>query len=313
MPATSPSRTNPRSDQPVRITPRHLRSWPLPEPDQDGDKEERGRVLIVGGSPEMPGPAILAAEAALRAGAGKLRIAAGRSMAPWIAAAVPEARVFAQPESRFGGISPGAAEAIGALAAAVDAVVIGPGLVDDEALAQLVPDVISRAAASATPPAFVLDAGALSALPGAGQPLRALAGRAVLTPHIGEMAAILGVPKETLGTDRPGIARRAAADLGAVAALKGRVTVIAAPDGRAFENHAGNVGLATSGSGDTLAGLIGGLLARGAEPLQAAVWSVYLHAVAGDRLARRIGPLGYLARELLAEVPRVMASLKREE
>ncbi|HKQ51785.1 MAG TPA: NAD(P)H-hydrate dehydratase, partial [Pyrinomonadaceae bacterium] len=105
-------------------------------------------------------------------------------------------------------------------------------------------------------------------------------------------------------------ARRAADNFRAVVALKGRETTIVAPhDPRVFCNRAGNVGLATSGSGDVLAGLCAGLSARGAAPLQAAVWAVYLHARAGDQLARRVGPLGYLARELSAEVPRLLAEL----
>jgi NAD(P)H-hydrate repair Nnr-like enzyme with NAD(P)H-hydrate dehydratase domain len=92
--------------------------------------------------------------------------------------------------------------------------------------------------------------------------------------------------------------------------LKGAVTHIAAPSGETYRNsQAGNVGLATSGSGDALAGIIAGLAARGADPLQAAVWGVYLHGSAGDRLARRGGPLGYLPRELLAEVPALLAEL----
>jgi NAD(P)H-hydrate repair Nnr-like enzyme with NAD(P)H-hydrate dehydratase domain len=98
--------------------------------------------------------------------------------------------------------------------------------------------------------------------------------------------------------------------LGAVVALKGRETLIAAPaSGNVYCNRAGNVGLATSGSGDTLSGVITGLAARGSTPFQAAVWGVYLHARAGDALARRMGSLGFLARELLAEIPPLMAKL----
>jgi len=93
--------------------------------------------------------------------------------------------------------------------------------------------------------------------------------------------------------------------------LKGAETHIAGPSGEVYCNRSGNVGLATSGSGDTLSGIIAGLAARGADALQAAVWGVYLHGSAGDRLARRVGPLGFLARELLAEIPAVMFALSR--
>src|SRR5881398_3354369 len=91
--------------RPRLIAPRLLRDWPLPQPDAAGDKEARGRVLVIGGSPEMPGAVVLAATAAARAGAGKLQIATCRSVAPHVAVAVPEARVFALPETRTGALA----------------------------------------------------------------------------------------------------------------------------------------------------------------------------------------------------------------
>jgi NAD(P)H-hydrate repair Nnr-like enzyme with NAD(P)H-hydrate dehydratase domain len=139
--------------------------------------------------------------------------------------------------------------------------------------------------------------------------LHSLEGRAVITPHAGEMASCLKEDKAEITGDPGATARRAADLFRCVVALKGAETVIAAPEGEAYRSRAGNVGLATSGSGDTLGGLIAGLAARGAPPLQAAVWGVYLHARAGDRLARRIGPLGFLARELLGEIPGLMGKL----
>ncbi|MBC8119156.1 MAG: NAD(P)H-hydrate dehydratase, partial [Burkholderiaceae bacterium] len=99
----------------------------------------------------------------------------------------------------------------------------------------------------------------------------------------------------------------------AVVVLKGAVTFIAAPDGSLWRHAGGNVGLATSGSGDTLAGIIAGLAARGASIEQAAVWGVALHARAGERLAARSGPLGYLARDLSAEVPALMHALRNAD
>jgi ADP-dependent NAD(P)H-hydrate dehydratase len=107
--------------------------------------------------------------------------------------------------------------------------------------------------------------------------------------------------------DPLGAARQAAADLQAVVAMKGGRTFIVTPQGQAWCCDRGQVGLATSGSGDTLAGIIGGLLARGAVPAEAAIWGVFLHAEAGARLARRQGRVGFLARELAAEIPQIMA------
>ena len=105
-------------------------------------------------------------------------------------------------------------------------------------------------------------------------------------------------------------AREAVTRLQAVVAMKGGCTFIAEPQGRAWSCDRGNVGLATSGSGDTLAGIIAGLLARGAKPTEATLWGVYLHGEAGARLARTRGPIGYLARELLAEIPGIMAGFE---
>jgi ADP-dependent NAD(P)H-hydrate dehydratase len=305
-PAPEPVRRarKPRVTDSRMVTPDLLCGWPLPQPSEEGDKEERGRVLVVGGSAEMPGAVILAATAALRAGAGKLQVATGGSIAQLVAAAVPEARVIALPETDDGAIDPEAAARIGELAERAQAVLLGPGMIDEEAVGRLVQGVLPRVSRAVV----VLDAAAMVGCM-AKEPhcLHPLKGGAVLTPHAGEMASCLGMEKDAVLDARLATARKAAATFRAVVALKGSETIIAAPDGPAYCNQTGNVGLATSGSGDTLAGIVAGLAARGAEPLQAAVWGVYLHGSAGDRLARRLGRLGFLARELLAEVPLLMA------
>jgi ADP-dependent NAD(P)H-hydrate dehydratase len=279
---------------------------PLPQPDEGGDKEERGRVLVVGGATEMPGAVILAATAALRAGAGKLQIATCRSIAQSVAVAVPEARVFALPETRAGTIAVSAAEEISERAKEVNAVLIGPGMIDEDAVARLVQKALPHLGNITV----VLDAAALSCFARSPQCLHGLDCKAILTPHAGEMAGMLGVSKSMVTREQLATAREAARRLRAVIALKGAETHIAAYNvSKSYCNRAGNVGLATSGSGDTLSGIITGLAARGSTPLQAAVWGVYLHARAGEVLAKRVGRLGYLARELLAEVPALMSKL----
>jgi hydroxyethylthiazole kinase-like uncharacterized protein yjeF len=278
----------------------------LPQPDEGGDKEARGRVLVVGGAPEMPGAVILAATAALRAGAGKLQIATCRSIAQVVGAAVPEARVFALPETKAGGVATSAAAAIVEHANDMQAVLVGPGMVDEKALMRLMRGLLPRIDG----PTLVLDAGALACLTENGRCLDSLHHRVVLTPHAGEMAMMMGIEKKKIEAEPARIARAAARELRAVIALKGAETFIAAPTGtKIYCNRTGNVGLATSGSGDTLSGIIAGLAARGAAPLQAAAWGVYLHGRAGDRLARKVGRLGFLARELLAEIPRLMSEM----
>ena len=285
-----------------------LRRMPLPRPGQDGDKDERGRVLVIGGSREVPGAALLSGVAALRAGAGKLQIATSRSVAPSLGLAVPEALVAGLPETAAGGIAPEAAEDLLGRVSRCDAVLIGPGMMDDEAVAGLT----ARLLAEAPPTAFVLDACALIGLARLQEPLRRHGGRVVATPHAGEMAALLGVSRNAVVADPLAAARQAAAMLQVVVVLKGGRTHIVTPQGAAWTYADGQVGLATSGSGDTLAGIVVGLLARGGPPVEAALWGVLLHGEAGNRLAQKLGPLGFLARELLVEIPGLLRDLAPE-
>lgn len=287
------------------VTPALLRRLPLPALDDGGDKEERGRVLAVGGSVEMPGALVLAGVAALRAGAGKLQLATVAGVAPAVGVAVPEARVRGLPATAAGGIDPRAAGGVAEWVRHTDALLVGPGMLDPEAVAALTLRLLEEAE-SAT---VVLDAEAMAFLAGARDALHRLEGRGVITPHAGEMASLLGMEKAEVAADPLGVARGAAEELGCVVALKGSETHVVAPDGTAYRYADGGVGLATSGSGDTLAGIVAGLAARGAEPLRAALWGVALHGGAGNVLARRTGRVGFLARELLDEVPRVMREL----
>lgn len=135
----------------------------------------------------------------------------------------------------------------------------------------------------------------------------------LLTPHAGEMAHLTGLSKAAIQEDADAILERFTHRWNAVIALKGASTRLRHPDGRSWLHCGGNSGLGTSGSGDTLAGIIGGLAARGAALEQAAVWGAALHARAGEALAEKFGPLGYLARELAAEVPRLMAAARRTQ
>ena len=287
------------------IDPAWLRAHPLPVPAADHDKSQRGTVQVVGGCAELPGAVLLAGEAALRAGAGKLRMATVRSVAVGLGVAVPEALVMALEETAEGRIAPGAAGAILPRLRGCAALLIGPGLPSDGA-----EELVAALLGGVEPgTGVVLDAGALDDLAAHPEAIRRHAGHSVVTPHAGEMAGLLGISKEEVTADPLAAARRAAEALGTVVAMKGAETWVVGPGGEALSCTHGHVGLATSGSGDTLAGIIAGLLARGATAVQATSWGVWLHAEAGHRLARRAGPLGFLARELLAEVPAIMADL----
>jgi len=271
------------SSRSERVTPRRLRRWGLPDP---GDsKKTRGRVMVVGGSRRSPGAALLAGEAALRVGAGRLGVVVPGSIDAWAAAALPEAAVFALPEDASDPIR----GALRTELASADAVLVGPGFDDpDETRGTLV------AVAGTGPACLVLDAFALGVLPGV--PRGALPPVVVLNPNLEEAALLLG---RELGRDR-------VADVVAIArrfdAVVNCYGVVADPTGRAWRVSAGGAGLGTSGSGDVLAGAIAGFAARGIEPLRAAVWGSWVHARAGDRLTARAG-IGFLARELAAELP----------
>jgi hydroxyethylthiazole kinase-like uncharacterized protein yjeF len=294
-----------------------LGAWPLPLPSANGDKEERGRVLVIAGSREMPGAVILAATAALHAGAGKLTIATGASVAQLVALAIPESRVIELQETAGGGIAPGAVDLLGVLGSRYDAVLVGPGMQDEAATCAFVLALLPKLKGAKV----VLDACAMNVVRRQLQAVDAHANNAqqkyvanfcspvVLTPHAGEMAHLTAVDKDTVLSDPCNAARNAARRWNALVALKGATTYIAEPGGNVWRHEGGNVGLATSGSGDVLAGIIAGLAARGATLEQAAAWGVALHARAGVKLAERSGPMGYLARDLAAQVPALMHAL----
>jgi hydroxyethylthiazole kinase-like uncharacterized protein yjeF len=278
----------------ARIDESLLRGWPLPPVQEDGDKESRGRVLVLAGSREMPGAAVLAATAALRAGAGKLVVATVQAAAQSVAAALPEARVIALPENADGSPAPAGVQLLQAIAGDTGALLVGPGMIGAGT-----PGFIQGLLPLFQGTTVVLDALAMDALEVVGR----FAQPVILTPHAGEMAHLTGHDKEDLGARPLDSALRGAAHWNAVVVLKGATTAIAMPDGQAWMHHAQAPGLGTSGSGDVLAGLITGLAARGATLQQAAAWGVALHARAGELLGERMGTIGYLARELAAQVP----------
>jgi hydroxyethylthiazole kinase-like uncharacterized protein yjeF len=291
--------------EPIALDSDWLRDNPLPSPDRHADKNARGRVFIVGGCATVPGGLLLTAEAALRAGAGKVQVATAASTAMALGIAMPEIAVFAMDEDDAGEIVALDARA-GDQIARSDAVIVGPAMGGSEAAGAIL-DALLRAGRDHA--VLILDAAALMMLPLRATAVAARASPAVLTPHIGEMAAMLDCPAEEIEADRAAAVRRAAERFGAVVVLKGSTSLIADRDGTLFAYAGGGVGLATGGSGDVLAGIAAGLAARGARPLDAALWSVWLHGEAGRRCAEQIGPLGFLARELLAHVPGLMRAL----
>lgn len=280
------------------VTPQLLREWPLPQVEDGGDKHARGTVLVVGGAASTPGALLLTGLAALRVGAGKLQMVTVEQTAVALAVAVPEAGVVGVASAPDGSLSPEAADEVLSRSERASAMILGPGLLDADGAGALLERVLPRL--ESTP--VVLDGLALRALARSPGLLRGV--EAVLTPNGRELKALLD-DEELEGREA---AQAAARRYGAVVSSPGWV---AAPDGRTWAVEAGGIGLGTSGSGDVLAGLVGGMLARGGEPAQAAAWGQYLHCAAGDLLAARVGRVGFLARELLDEVPTVLGQLRR--
>ncbi len=288
------------------LTPALLRDWPLPE--RSGSKDARGRVLVVGGARATPGAVLLAGLAALRVGAGRLTLAVAGSVAGPLAVAVPEAGVLGLPERAGrtgradqdgGSVSGDVGDRVTDEVRGADVLVVGPGLDEptgtEELLRRLLPLVGPETA-------VLLDAFALGVLRDLRDLVEPLAGRLVLTPNLTEAGRLLGRDE----VDPADAADRVAERYPAVVMCAGRV---ASPDGRAWQASTGTSGLGTSGSGDVLAGTTAGVLASGADPAQAACWGLALHGAAGDRLAARVGPLGYLARELVDELPALLVEL----
>lgn len=319
---------------PELVTPSLLRDWRLPSPGED--KYSRGSVLVVGGARATPGAALLAGTAALRAGAGKLTLAVAESVAVQVGVALPECGAIGLPETADGSVAAGGVARISANLDTADAILVGPGLDDPDLARELLEALLAREEAVGSSgdaagggqgggkhddggagsgasgreggPAVVLDAFALAALAELEDRVAPWRGRLILTPNRTEAGILLGRDTEDLEKDVAEIAHR----FGAVVSCQG---LIARPPGVGPEESGlwkittGYGGLGTSGSGDVLAGAIAGVRARGTTGAQASCWGTHLHAAAADRLASRMGPLGFLARELADELPALMLEL----
>lgn len=277
-----------------------LKSHPLPEWNDETHKATRGKLLLIGGSRRIPGAAILAARAALRAGCGSVRVAAPASVALAIGIAVPELMVVPLPETKDGTISKEAIELIVAQTKVCDAIVLGPGLDENSET-----DEFAREIIEAAPLPLLIDAQAISALSG---DWKAKARARILTPHDGEFETLSG---KTIGEDREKLAIEFAKKAGATLALKGHQTIVATPEGDAYLEESGTRALGTAGSGDVLAGIIGGLLAQGLDATRATVWGVHLHAQAGEALTKDGPEDGLMAYDFIERLPAVQKYLRR--
>lgn len=280
-----------------------LAAYPLPGFDSVTDKNGRGRVLVVGGAEFVPGALRLTGEAALRAGAGKLQMATVASAAMSLGVLVPEAAMIALPADKDGEIAAEGADVLLERIERCDALILGPGMSVGERTDLLVAKLLAAPDAART---IILDAAALTSARYHAELIAQHEGRVVLTPHYGEMAHLAGKDIEAIAAHPGEIAAEIARQFGAVILLKSRDSILASPDGTLLHHKGGCIGLATGGSGDVLAGIIGGLAARGASPVAAAGWGSWVHGRAGETLARKVGKVGFLARELLTAVPKII-------
>ncbi|MFO8034158.1 MAG: NAD(P)H-hydrate dehydratase [Candidatus Bipolaricaulota bacterium] len=278
----------------------------LPPRPPHGHKGTFGRVLIVGGSVSMAGAAGLAASGALRAGAGLVHVLCPEPVYGVLEGAVPEALVHPGGAAPDGTFAPDAAQLALELVREADAVVVGPGIGRTPGASEVV-----RALATAGHPQVLMDADALYSLAHERKLLGPHEGHWLLTPHPGEFSRLAGVEVEQVVGEKLSSAGRAAQQWGATVVLKGAPTVVASSEGLLYLNLTGNTGLAHGGSGDVLAGVIGGLWAGGADPVEAACGGVYVHGKAAERLARVRSPRGVLPTDLLPAVPQAIARLER--
>jgi hydroxyethylthiazole kinase-like uncharacterized protein yjeF len=261
-----------------------------------------GHPLIIAGDLGKSGAALLVARGALRAGAGLLTAAIPASVLPIVAAGQTELMTEPMPDRDGHFAAHGTTERLEELTRGKTALIAGPGMGTSEDTREIVHWLLKSGARPDRP--LLLDADALNVLaPIKAEILKAANGPLVLTPHPGEMARLLAVSTREVNSDRIGSALTLARTAGATVVLKGARSVIATPDQAVFVNSSGNPGMGTPGMGDVLSGIVGALLGQGRSPADALTIGVFLHGYAGDKLAERIGPLGYLASELADELP----------
>src|SRR4051795_9234786 len=270
----------------------------LPPRPLDGQKRTSGSVVVVAGSRSMTGAARLVARAAMRVGAGYVVVALPASIMPVVQADVTEAVFLPVAETSAGSISPDAVDAVIDAASKAHAVAIGPGLSRDAGTASFIREVVRT-----SPVPLVVDADALNAFAGDAGSIADRKAEAVLTPHGGELARLLG---REPSVDRIADARALADAARAVALVKGTRTVVVDHDGVARVNPTGSTALATAGTGDVLTGTIGGLLSRGVEPAAGAWAGAYLHGLAGLAAGERTGD-GTVAGDVADLLPEALA------
>ena len=279
----------------------------LPVRQLKGHKGTHGKGILVAGSKGMSGAAVLAGQGALRSGIGLLQIVTPNGIANDVDASITEATVWSAPGDDC--LNGEAWSVILRQSEKAQALAVGPGLAQNPQFMTVLEEIMRNISCP-----VVLDADALNlvALEPSLLGLRNGLGSLILTPHPGEMARLCRCSIEDIERNRLDIVVAKAVEWEAVVVLKGSVTIIASPDGRAFFNPTGNPGLGTGGTGDVLTGSILAWLAQGVTPLEAACLGVYLHGKSADDLAKEYGWSGFTAMEVADRLPKVRRELERE-
>jgi hydroxyethylthiazole kinase-like uncharacterized protein yjeF len=280
----------------------------LPKRDSDGHKGTFGHLLVVGGSEGLTGSVTLTATSALKTGAGMVTIGLPRSLCPIVEAKTLEVMTKSLAETEERTISTEALESLVIISRKMKATVIGPGLSRNTNTRDLVLNYLQRADLP-----LVVDADGLTALAGQEEITANIKTPLILTPHPGEMAKLMGLSTAQVQDERLNVALACARKYHAYIVLKGSRTIIASPNGQIYLNLKGNSGMATAGSGDVLAGVIGGLLVQGLSPLNACICGVYLHSLAGDLAARDLGETSLMAGDLISYFPEAFRNIFSRE
>jgi len=283
--------------QQYQLTTDQIRNYFQPRK-PDTHKGRTGHLLVIAGSTGKTGAAAMTAMAAMRSGAGLVSLGVPQCINAILEGQVLEAMTEPLPDMDDGRLGESAFEPILELAVAKQCIALGPGLGQAKGTQILVNRIIQE-----SPVPLVIDADGLNNLAGQSQILQKLKVPAILTPHPGEMARLMETTVATVQADRLQSARNFALEFNVHVVLKGAGTVIAHPDGSAYINTTGNTGMAAGGMGDVLTGVIAGLITQGFRPDTAARSGVYLHGAAADTLAESIGPVGFLASEVMHAVP----------
>jgi len=270
----------------------------FPARQKDTHKGNYGHLLVVAGSRGKTGAAAMTASSALRIGAGIVTLAVPKNLQPIYEMKLIEVMTEPLSEGERWSIGENALGEVLSLAEDKSAVAIGPGIVPTPAATMVMAELIKELYQP-----VVIDAGGIDAIISNPDVLKKAKGPRVITPHPGEMGRLLGVSSRDVQADRVGIAKRYAEENSVCVVLKGAHTVIAVPEGNVFINTTGNPGMATAGTGDVLTGMIGGLLAQGLRPEQAAIAAVYLHGLAGNMVMDEKGEYGIIATDLIEKIP----------